>query len=74
MSIYKVKRDYEGGIWVKNHPDPIVEVRASNPDEAVESVFGRRLSRRGRKEQYCAQVWPMGGVRHAHQIEHFYSA
>jgi hypothetical protein len=73
MSIYKVKRDYERGIWVKDHPNPVVEVRAANPEEAARLVLGRELRRKGRRDQYCAQVWPLGGVQRAGEIAPFYS-
>jgi hypothetical protein len=74
LSIYRVKHDYDNGIWIKDHPNPVVEVRAANPDEAVKQVFGKQLSRKGRLGQYCAQVWPLGGVQRAKEITHFYSA
>jgi hypothetical protein len=73
MSIYKVKRDYEGGMWVKDHPNPVVEVRAANADEAAKLVLGKELHRKGTQDQYCAQAWPLGGVRRADEIAHFYS-
>jgi hypothetical protein len=74
MTAYKVKVDYFGGRWVKDHPHPVVEVLAGNAKEAAESACGMALRTKGRAAQYCAQVWPLGGVRHAHQIAPFYSA
>jgi hypothetical protein len=73
MNTYKVKRDYKCGIWVKDHPDPVVEVRAANADEAAKLVLGKDLRRKGHLNQYCAQVWPLGGVQRAKEIAHFYS-
>jgi hypothetical protein len=73
MGTYKVKRDYVGGVWVKDHPNPVVEVRAANADEAAKAVIGGELRRKGRRDRYCAQVWPLGGVRRAEEIGHFYT-
>ena len=74
MKMFRVKVDYAGGKWVKNHPQPVVEVLASNAKEAAELACGATLRSKGRAGEYRAQVWPLGGVRHAHQIAHFYSA
>jgi len=74
MSIFRVKRDYLNGMWIKNHPNPVVEVMAVDAKNAAEIVCGVPLKTRGHGGEYCAKVWPLGGVRHAHQIAHFYSA
>jgi hypothetical protein len=74
MAIFKVKVDYAGGKWVPDHPQPIIEVRAANAREAAEFACGVPLRQGARADQYRAQVWPLGGVRHAHEISHFYSA
>ncbi len=74
MSIFKVKVDYAVGMWVKDHPHPVVEVPASNAKDAAEFVCGIRLKNTGSVYEYRAQVWPLGGVRRAHEISHFYSA
>jgi hypothetical protein len=73
MTIFKVKVDYAGGKWVKDHPHPVVEVLASNPKEAAELACGTVLRDKGKACEYRAQVWPLGGVRYAHEIAHFYS-
>jgi hypothetical protein len=55
MSIYKVKRDYERGMWVKDHPDPVVEVaqlvpmkprRSSSAKNFVGKVAESNIARR----------------------------
>jgi hypothetical protein len=74
MTVFRVKVDYVGGKWAKDHPCPIVEVLAFNAKEAAEFACGMALRNKGRACQYRAQVWPLGGVRHAHEIAHFYSA
>jgi hypothetical protein len=71
MKTFRVKLDYVDGKWIKNHPRPVVEVLAATAKEAAELACGETLRSKGR---YRAQVWPLGGVRHAHQISHFYSA
>ncbi len=73
MTIFKAKVDYAGGKSVKNHPRPVVEVRASNAKEAAELACGVALRDKGRACEYRAQVWPLGGVRYAHKVAHFYS-
>lgn len=72
MPIYRVKQDYNHGKWIKDHPNPIVEVRAANEQEAAETVCGMKLRDKGSAAQYCAQVWPLGGARQPHEIAHFY--
>jgi phosphoglycerate dehydrogenase-like enzyme len=74
MTVFRVKVDYVRGKWLKNHPYPVVEVLASNAKEAAELVCGMALRDKGRACEYRAQVWPLGGVRQAHEIAHFYSA
>jgi hypothetical protein len=74
MQLFRVKRDYDGGKWVKNHPHPVVEVFAASAREAAELVCGGSLRDKGRACEYRAQVWPLGGVRYANEIAHFYSA
>lgn len=74
MSIFRVQCDYLNGIWTKDHPHPVVEVLAATAKEAAELVCGMKLKTRGHAGQYSAKVWPVGGVRDAHQIAHFYSA
>lgn len=73
MKTFRVKLDYVDGKWVKNHPRPVVEVLAATAKEAAELACGETLRSKGRAGEYRAQVWPFGGVRHAHQISHFYS-
>jgi hypothetical protein len=73
MRIFRVKVDYVQGRWDPNHPNPIVEVLASDAKEAAESACGRSLRAHGRLGEYCAQVWPVGGVRRASEIAHFFS-
>jgi len=68
-----VRIAYANGKWVKNHPHPVVEVVASNAKAAAELVCGVMLRNKGHLHEYRAQVWPVGGVRHAHEISHFYS-
>src|SRR5262245_41868337 len=74
MQIFKVKVDYDRGKWVRNHPNPVVEVHAPGAREAAELACGMPLSESGNMHQYRAQVWPLGGVRYAHEIAHFYFA
>jgi hypothetical protein len=74
MPIFNVKRDYDHGLWISNHPHPIVEIDAPDAKTAAEIVCGTELRSKGRAGEYRAQVWPLGGVRNAHQIEHFYLA
>jgi hypothetical protein len=74
MQFFRVKRDYDGGKWIKAHFHPVVEVRATTAKEAAELVCGVSLREKGRPGEYRAQVWPSGGVQHARQISHFYSA
>jgi hypothetical protein len=72
MAIFRVKVDYDHGKHIPDCPQPIVEVLAANAQEAAELACGVPLRRTGRAGQYRAQVWPLGGVRHAHEISHFY--
>jgi hypothetical protein len=74
MPVFNVKVDYDCGKWVKDHPRPVVEVLAASAKDAAELVCGVELRSKGHANEYRAQVWPLGGVRHAHQIAHFYSA
>ena len=73
MAIFKVKVDYADGKWVKNHPRPVVEVCACNAKEAAQLALGETLTDT-KGPEYRAQVWPLGGVRRADEITHFYSA
>lgn len=74
MPIFKVKRDYDDhGIWMSEHPRPIVETDASDAKAAAEMVCGTSLRDRGQPGHYRAQVWPLGGVRRAGEIKRFYS-
>jgi hypothetical protein len=52
MAIFRVKLDYDGGKWIKNHPHPIVEVFASDAQEAAELACGMPLRRAGRAERW----------------------
>ena len=74
MTVFRVKRDYLNGKWIENHPNPVIEVRASNAKEAAEFACGTTLKTRGHAGEYRAKVWPLGGVRYAHEIAHFYTA
>ena len=46
---YKVKVDYFGGRWVKDHPHPVVEVLAGNAKKLLSRPavwrFGRKAGR-----------------------------
>lgn len=74
MPKFKVKHDYDHGRWISNHPHAVVEIDAPDAKTAAEKVCGIALRESGQKGNYRAQVWPFGGVRHSHQISHFYSA
>jgi hypothetical protein len=74
MPNFNVKRDYDHGLWIADHPHPIVEIDAPDAKTAAEMVCGTELRENGQAGSYRAQVWPLGGVRYAHQIAHFYSA
>ena len=74
MNYYRVKRDYVRGLWDANYPHPpVVTVLASSAEEAATLVCGVPLRKRGKRGEYRAQVWPLGGVRRPERIEHFYS-
>lgn len=73
MQIFRVKHDYECGMWIKNHARPVIDIRAANAKEAAEGVCGTTLRNEGRPSEYRAKVWPLGGVRHPHEIAYFYS-
>jgi hypothetical protein len=73
MQIFRVKHDYERGMWIENHPRPVIDILAANAKEAAERVCGTPLRNKGRPGEYRAKVWPFGGVKHAHEIAHFYS-
>jgi hypothetical protein len=73
MRIFRVKRDYERGIWLKDHPNPVIDICAGSAQDAAERVCGTTLRNRGRADEYRAKVWPLGGVRLAREIEHYYS-
>jgi hypothetical protein len=57
MRYFRVKADYQSGMWLKDHPCPVIEVRAANAKEAAEFVCGASLQHKGRVDQYRAQVW-----------------
>jgi len=72
MTLFRVKVDYAEGVWVKDHPHPIVEVLATSAKAAAELACGTTLRDSGHPSKYRAQVWPLGGVRHTREIKRFY--
>jgi hypothetical protein len=60
MQIFRVKRDYERGLWLKDHPHPVIDIFAANVKEAAERVCGTTLKDQGRAGEYRAKVWPLG--------------
>jgi hypothetical protein len=72
MQIFRVKHDYNLGLWVKDHPEPTIDVCAGSAKEAAERACGTPLRNEGRPGEYRAKVWPSGGVRRATEISHFY--
>jgi len=51
MSIFRVKRDYLNGMWIKNHPNPVVEVMAVDAKNAAEIVCGEVDPGRGTRDR-----------------------
>ena len=68
MQIFRVKHDYERGMWIENHLRPVTDILAANAKEVAERVCGTTLRNKGRPGEYRAKVWPLGGVKHAHEL------